>query len=698
MTTALFTNFDAYLFHEGCNVHSYNMLGAHVKQEGGVCGVWFAVWAPHADIVRVIGDFNKWDGSNHVMEQSTTCGVWTLFVPGIGLGTIYKYEIVTSWGEIFHKADPYAFAAELRPKTASKVADIKKYVWQDDNWQKNKAVQSPYERPLNIYEVDLGSWRRGAEKERLSYRDLARPLAEYAANMGYTHIELLPVAEHPFDGSWGYQATGYYAVTSRYGSPDDFKYFVDCCHQQGIGVILDWVPGHFCRDAHGLARFDGTTLYEYADCRRSENRGWGTLNFDLGRPEVLSFLVSNALFWMDVYHIDGLRIDAVANMLYLNYGREEGEWQPNCYGGTENLEAISFLRRLNETIFAKYPGALVIAEDSTAWPLVTHPTYLGGLGFNFKWNMGWMNDMLRYMELDPVHRQYHHNLVTFSFMYAFSENFVLPLSHDEVVHGKRSLLDKMPGDYWQKFANLRAFYAYMMSHPGKKLLFMGGEFGQFIEWKYDDSLDWHLLEYDMHQKLHNYVRDLNHFYLENPAMWENDKDWHGFSWIDCQDSQHSVIVFKRQGKKPDDFMIAILNFTPVVRHGYRIGVPEAGHYIEVLNSDNPMYGGSGQGNPGKLVPEAVGWHGYEQSLILTLPPLSAVYLKPVDAGQSQKSKKHIKYKFRRRLQAEIGRVGHLARERMCCHDFSRRSGLKTRSTDQKAGKACRTVRRQVSDH
>lgn len=697
MTTALFTNFDAYLFHEGGNVRSYNMLGAHVEQEGGSGGVWFAVWAPHADVVRVIGDFNKWDGSNHVMERSTTCGVWTLFVPGIGLGTLYKYEIVTSWGEILHKADPYAFAAELRPKTASKVADIKKYAWQDDSWQKNKAAQSPYERPMNIYEVDLGSWRREADSERLSYRNIARPLAEYAANMGYTHIELLPVAEHPFDGSWGYQATGYYAVTSRYGSPDDFKYLVDCCHQQGIGVILDWVPGHFCRDAHGLARFDGTTLYEYTDCRRSENRGWGTLNFDLGRPEVLSFLVSNALFWMDVYHIDGLRIDAVANMLYLNYGREEGDWQPNCYGGTENLEAIRFLRQLNETIFANYPGALVIAEDSTAWPLVTHPTYLGGLGFNFKWNMGWMNDMLTYMELDPVHRQYHHNLVTFSFMYAFSENFVLPLSHDEVVHGKRSLLDKMPGDYWQKFANLRAFYAYMMSHPGKKLLFMGGEFGQFIEWKYDDSLDWHLLEYDMHQKLHNYVRDLNRFYLENPAMWENDKDWHGFSWIDCQDSQHSVIVFKRQGKKPGDFMIAILNFTPVVRHGYRVGVPEAGHYIEVLNSDNSIYGGSGQGNSGKLVPEAVGWHGYEQSLDLTLPPLAAVYLKPVDSGQSQKSK-NLKYKFPRRLQAAIGRVGHLGKERMCCHDFSRRPGLKTGNTDQKAGKARCAVRRQVSDH
>jgi 1,4-alpha-glucan branching enzyme len=632
MATVWLTDYDSYLFHEGRSVRSYSKLGAHPTTEGGVPGVWFAVWAPHAAAVRIIGDFNDWDGNAHVMSKTSTCGVWTLFVPAVKDGALYKYEIITGWGEILHKADPFAFAAELRPNTASRVASLDGYRWQDNGWHEAKNKQVSYDRPMNIYEVDLGSWKRDSNRQSLSYRELAAELADYAVAMGYTHIELLPVAEYPFDGSWGYQATGYYAVTSRYGRPQDFMYLVDCCHRQGIGVILDWVPGHFCKDAHGLARFDGTALYEYSDSCRSENRGWGTLNFDLGRPEVISFLISNALFWLDVYHIDGLRIDAVANMLYLNYGRDEGDWTPNCHGGTENLEGIHFLRRLNEEVFAAFPQALMIAEDSTAWPLVTKPTYDGGLGFNFKWNMGWMNDMLRYMELEPVHRQYHHQLVTFSFMYAFSENYVLPLSHDEVVHGKRSLLDKMPGDYWQKFANLRCFYGYMMAHPGKKLLFMGGEFGQFIEWKYDDSLDWHLLQYELHNKLHGYVRELNHFYLANPALWQNDRDWHGFSWIDCQDSQQSVIVFKRQGKKDGDFLIAILNFTPVVRQQYRVGVPAASHYLEVLNSDETRFGGSGQGNPGKLTPEAIAWHDQPNSLVLTLPPLAVVYLQPAGAA------------------------------------------------------------------
>ncbi|TWH46720.1 1,4-alpha-glucan branching protein GlgB [Sporomusa sp. KB1] len=627
MTAACFSDQELYLFHEGTLQRSYRLLGAHVAADGH--GVRFTVWAPNAQAVRVIGDFNNWNGSRHGMERISTCGVWGLVIPGVTVGDSYKYEIITAGGEILHKADPYAFAAEIRPKTASKVACLAGYTWQDAAWRENKSKQSLYEQPMNIYEVDLGSWKRDSDRQWLSYRELAPELADYAANMGYTHIELLPVAEHPFDGSWGYQATGYYAVTSRYGLPEDFMFLVDCCHRRGIGVILDWVPGHFCKDAHGLAAFDGTTLYEYADSNRKENRGWGTLNFDLGRPEVMSFLISNVLFWMELYHIDGIRIDAVANMLYLNYGKEDGEWTPNCHGGAENLEAISFLRRLNEAVFASFPAALVIAEDSTAWPLVTHPTYLGGLGFNFKWNMGWMNDMLRYMELDPLQRQYHHNLITFSFMYAFSENFVLPLSHDEVVHGKRSLLDKMPGDYWQKFANLRAFYAYMMAHPGKKLLFMGGEFGQFIEWNYQDSLDWHLLDYEMHGKLHNYVRDLNHFYLENPAMWQNDRDWRGFSWIDCQDWQQSVLVFKRQGLQADDFIIAVVNFTPVVRLEYRIGVPEAEYYLEVLNSDSLIYGGSGQGNTGKRVPVAVACHNQPNSLVITLPPLATVYFKPI---------------------------------------------------------------------
>lgn len=681
MTKAWFTDQDLYLFHEGSNHRSYNMLGAHVASVDGLSGVRFAVCAPNARQVRVIGDFNNWDGSGHDMEKVSSCGIWGLFVPGLTVGDIYKYEVITSWGEVLHKADPYAFAAEVRPNTASKVALLDRYVWHDAKWRESKARKTAYEQPMNIYEVDLGSWKRGGDKSRLSYRELAPDLALYAASMGYTHIELLPVAEHPFDGSWGYQATGYYAVTSRYGAPEDFMYFVDCCHQQGIGVILDWVPGHFCKDAHGLARFDGTSFYEYADACRSENRGWGTLNFDLGRPEVMSFLISNAIFWMEVYHIDGLRIDAVANMLCLNYGREDGDWAPNRFGGTENLEAIHFLKRLNEAIFANYPSALVIAEDSTAWPLVTHPTYAGGLGFNFKWNMGWMNDMLRYMAFEPIHRQYQHNLVTFSFMYAFSENFVLPLSHDEVVHGKKSMLDKMPGDYWQKFANLRAFYAYMTAHPGKKLLFMGGEFGQFIEWNYQDSLDWHLLDYEMHGKLHGYVRALNHFYLDNPALWQNDRDWHGFSWIDCQDYQQSVIVFKRQGKKADDFLIVALNFTPVVRNGYRIGVPAADHYLEVLNSDSPDYGGSGQGNPGELTPEPVPWQNQSHSLIITLPPLAAVYLKPI------RSKRKIQS---RRLN---GGVEQFAQQRVCSHDSSGRAGKQAGDADQEAGKTGSAVRR-----
>ncbi|WP_371376102.1 1,4-alpha-glucan branching protein GlgB [Sporomusa aerivorans] len=659
MVSVWLTDYDNYLFHEGCSVRSYSKLGAHLETEGSIPGVWFAVWAPHAAAVRIIGDFNDWDGSGHVMTKASTCGVWALFIPGVAAGALYKYEIITSWGEVLHKADPYAFAAELRPNTASKVAGLAGYQWQDQAWRNNR--RTAYDRPLNIYEVDLGSWKRSDDRQSLSYREIAEQLADYAAFMGYTHIELLPVAEHPFDGSWGYQATGYYAVTSRYGRPEDFMYLVDCCHQKGIGVILDWVPGHFCRDAHGLARFDGTTLYEYNDSRRSENRGWGTLNFDLGRPEVISFLISNALFWLDVYHIDGLRIDAVANMLYRNYGREDGDWEANCQGGTENIEGVQFLKRLNEAVFAAYPQALMIAEDSTAWPLVTHPTHAGGLGFNFKWNMGWMNDMLRYMELDPVHRQFHHQLVTFSFMYAFSENFVLPLSHDEVVHGKRSLLDKMPGDYWQKFANLRCFYAYMMAHPGKKLLFMGGEFGQFIEWKYQDSLDWHLLDYEMHHKLHNYVRDINHFYLKSPALWQNDRDWRGFSWIDCQDSPQSVIVFKRQGQNEGDFIIAVLNFTPVVRQAYRIGVPAAQYYLEILNSDSQRYGGSGQTNPGELKPEATPWHNQANSLVITLPPLAAVYLKPVGVTRA-KQPPHCSRKFGSRLKRNTkGRVEHLAK-------------------------------------
>ncbi len=619
-----------YLFHEGSNYRSYQMLGAHEMRQGETAGVRFAVWAPNAREVRVVGNFNHWDGTSHVMDRIKESGIWTLFIPGIAAGELYKYEIITSGGGRILKADPYAFRAELRPGTASIVYNLAGYDWHDEGWQRQKKEMTVYERPVLIYEVHLGSWQRGTDGQFLTYREMAEKLVDYVADMGYTHIEFMPLGEYPFDGSWGYQVTGYYAVTSRYGTPHDFMYLVDRCHSKGIGVIMDWAPGHFCKDDHGLRMFDGTPLYEYCDCQRAENAGWGTANFDLGRPEVLSFLISNALFWFEVYHIDGLRVDAVANMLYLDYGRETGQWSPNRYGGNGNLEGMSFLRKLNEAVFKYYPEAMMIAEESTAWPMVSWPTDVGGLGFNFKWNMGWMNDMLRYMSEQPIHRKWHHNLVTFSFMYAFSENFVLPLSHDEVVHGKKSLLDKMPGDYWQKFANLRAFYAYWMAHPGKKLLFMGGEFGQFIEWKYDDSLDWHLIDYPMHRMLQKYVRDLNKFYQAERPFWQIDFDWQGFEWIDCNDYNQSVISFIRKGRETGEFIIAVCNFTPVVRERYRIGVPAPGTYQEVFNSDRQQYGGSGVVNILPLNTQDIEWHGRSVSLELTLPPLSTIYLKPAE--------------------------------------------------------------------
>ncbi len=631
---------NVYLFHQGTNYRSYQMLGAHICELDGSAGVRFAVWAPNAREVRVVGIFNGWRGKHHTMQRVGQSGIWELFISGLAQDAVYKYEIHTHWGTSFLKADPYAFQAELRPGTASRVYNLKGYRWQDDEWQRQKKVKPVYERPVLIYEAHLSSWRRKPGDNLLSYRELAHELVEYVAEMGYTHIELLPIVEHPFDGSWGYQATGYYAVTSRYGDPHDFMYFVDRCHQRGIGVILDWVPGHFCKDDHGLRCFDGSALYEYSCPERGENDQWGTANFDLGRTEVQSFLISNALFWFDVYHVDGLRVDAVASMLYLNYGKEPGQWTPNSYGGNGNLEGMAFLRKLNETVFNAYPDVLMIAEESTAWPMVSWPTSAGGLGFNFKWNMGWMNDMLSYMEKEPVHRKWHHNLVTFSFMYAFSENFILPLSHDEVVHGKRSLLDKMPGDYWQKFANLRAFYGYWIAHPGKKLLFMGGEFGHFIEWKYYDSLDWHLLEYDMHKKMQEYVRDLNCFYRRENFFWEIDFDWQGFEWIDCHDYSQSVISFMRKGHSShsrdngglENFVIVVCNFTPEVRAGYRIGVPCTGGYTEVFNSDWEIYGGSGQKNTGTLTADEQPWHGQPYSLEILLPPLATIYIK---YGKSQ---------------------------------------------------------------
>ncbi|MDR3562247.1 MAG: 1,4-alpha-glucan branching protein GlgB [Negativicutes bacterium] len=625
MNQKTISEYDQYLFHEGRHFHSYQMMGAHLGQVDGVSGVRFAVWAPFVKGVRVVGDFNNWQGDKHVMRPSPESGIWQLFVPGLNAGTVYKYEIIAEDGDRKQKADPYAFWAEMRPGTASKVFPLDGYVWHDEAWQAEGRARRLVSQPLNIYEVHLGSWRRKADDGFYNYREMADELVDYVVDMGYTHIELLPLAEHPLDGSWGYQITGYYAPTSRYGSPDDLKYFIDQCHLRGVGVIMDWVPGHFCKDDHGLRLFTGQPLYESGFSGLAENEGWGTLNFDFCRPEVWSFLIGNALYWFDVFHIDGLRVDAVANMLYRDYGKKKGEWLPNRYGGREDLEAVDFCKKLNEVVHEYYPQALVAAEESTTWPLLTRPVYLGGLGFDFKWNMGWMNDSLKYIALDPIHRQWEHHLLTFSFLYAFSENFLLPLSHDEVVHGKKSLLDKMPGDYWQKFANLRAFYGYFMAHPGKKLLFMGGEFGQFTEWNEARQLDWSLLEFDMHAKLKNYVQDLNHLYRRDPALWKSDESWEGFEWIDCQDYSQSIIIFLRRSGD-GEFTVVLCNFTPVVRQGYRVGVPMAGRYHEVFNSDSEQYGGSGQ-HSGDLVTEKLAWQNQPYSLSVTVPPLATVYFK-----------------------------------------------------------------------
>ena len=619
-----------YLFHEGTQTQAYALFGAHPLQQDGQWGTRFAVWAPHATNVWIEGDFNQWCGNGFRMERIGESGVWALFVPGVGAGALYKYAIQHESGEIRVKADPFAFAAELRPNTASRVVDAGDFVWTDAAWLAAQHENPIYSRPLNIYEVHLGSWRRKADGSFLSYRDLAHELVDYAVEMGYTHLELLPVAEHPLDMSWGYQQTGYYAVTSRYGSPEDFKYFVNRAHERGLGVLLDWVPGHFCKDDHGLARFDGENLFEPQDQLQAENIEWGTLNFDLGRSEVRSFLISNALFWFDVYHLDGLRVDAVANLLYLDFARRPGNWRPNKHGGRENLEAVDFLRRLNAAVFARHPAALMIAEESTTWTGVTRPAHQGGLGFNYKWNMGWMNDMLRYVKLDPLFRKGSHNLVTFAMMYMYSENFVLPLSHDEVVHGKRSLLDKMPGDYWQKFAGLRGFLGFTLTHPGKKLLFMGGEFGQFIEWNEAQSLDWHLLDYEMHGKLHAYMKALNLFYRSQPSLWQQDHQRAGFRWINADDRNTGIVSFIRYAKDPADFLVVVCNFTPMGREGYIIGVPEAGEYREVFNSDRPEYGGSGKVHAMPLLTGKTGWGGWPHSLAVGAPPLGFVCLKKAD--------------------------------------------------------------------
>jgi 1,4-alpha-glucan branching enzyme len=630
MTQSLLSEFDRYLLAEGTFHRAYQKLGAHITEHDGQRGVQFAVWAPNAKTVSVIGDFNDWNTSANPMEPSSS-GVWESFIPRIGQGEVYKYHVESQYhGYRTDRADPYGFAVELRPHTASRVWDLENYSWQDGSWMASRGKYNALDAPISIYEVHLGSWRLVPEEGNrwLSYREMAPLLADYVHNAGFTHVELLPVMEHPFDGSWGYETTGYFAVTSRFGTPADFMYFVDYLHQCGIGVILDWVPAHFPKDEAGLGYFDGTHLYEHADPRKGEHPDWNTLVFNYGRNEVRSFLISNALFWIDKYHVDGLRVDAVAAMLYLDYGRREGEWIPNRYGGRENIEAVEFLRNLNEEVYSAFPDVMMVAEESTAWPQVSRPAYLGGLGFGLKWNMGWMHDMLSYMSEDPIHRSYHHNQITFSLLYAFSENFVLPFSHDEVVYGKGSMLRKMPGDEWQKFANLRLLYGYMFGHPGKKLLFMGCEFGQWSEWNHDASLDWHLLGTPFHSELQRWVRDLNTLYRGQRAMHELDFDAGGFAWVDCSDVQRSVISFMRRARNPADELLFVCNFTPVVRENYRVGVPQQGFWKELLNSDAPMYGGSGQGNFGGCGAAPLPIHGHPFSLNMTLPPLGVLIYQP----------------------------------------------------------------------
>jgi len=629
VTTHLLTDFDLHLLAEGTHYRTYDKLGAHCVDADGAPGVRFAVWAPNASRVAVIGDFNGWNPGTHPMTNRGAAGVWETWIPGIGPGALYKYRIEGPRGGLrMDKADPYGFAAEIRPQTASKVCRLDGYDWGDADWMASRAATRLHEAPMSIYEVHLGSWRRVPEDgdRWLTYRDLAHQLAEYVHEMGFTHVELLPVTEHPFDGSWGYQTVGYYAPTSRFGEPHELMHLVDALHRRGIGVILDWVPAHFPRDAHGLGFFDGTHLYEHDDPRQGVHPDWGTFIFNYGRTEVSNFLIANALFWLEYYHIDALRVDAVASCLYLDYGRQAGEWIPNRFGGRENLEAVDFFRHMNERVHAEHPGVTVIAEESTAWPMVSRPTYLGGLGFGFKWNMGWMHDMLEYMALDPVYRCYHHNRITFSMMYAFSENFVLPFSHDEVVHGKGSMISRMPGDEWQRFANLRLLYGYMFGHPGKKLLFMGGEFGQWAEWDHDRSLDWHLLDRPLHRGLRRWVRDLNTAYRGHRALHEVDFDPAGFEWVDCNDNQRSVVTFLRRGRggDPADVILFACNFTPVPRANYRVGVPVEGRWEEILNSDAVLYGGSGLGNFGGVDSAPLPMHGRPASLNITLPPLAVV--------------------------------------------------------------------------
>jgi len=617
-------DFDLHLFAEGKHWHAYRMLGAHMHTTDGIDGILFATWAPNAERVSVIGNFNHWDGRCHPMRCRGGTGVWELFIPGLHAGDLYKFEIRSRNGRIVQKTDPYGQAFEKRPKTASIVTGDTPYHWQDDIWIERRKNSDWLHAPLSIYEVHLGSWQRDEDGNFLDYKELAHRLVNHAQSLGFTHIQLLPITEHPFDGSWGYQTTGYFAPTSRFGSPHEFRYFVDYCHRHNIGVLLDWAPGHFPKDAHALAEFDGTPLYEHADPRRGEHRDWGTLIYNYGRNEVKNFLLSSALFWMQEYHIDGLRVDAVASILYLDYSREPGDWLPNIYGGNENLEAIEFIRELNTVVHGEFPGCLMIAEESTAWPQVTRPTWLGGLGFSMKWNMGWMHDTLTYFSKDPIHRHYHHDQLTFGLLYAFTENFVLPLSHDEVVHGKGSLLNKMPGDEWQRFANLRLLYTYMYTYPGKKILFMGGEFGQGTEWNYDTTLDWYTLQYPLHQGVMKLLGDLNKLYCHHEEFYAHDFEPEGFEWIDCHDASQSIISYQRKAK--DNSLIVVLNFTPIPRENYRIGVPRDGTYHEILNSDSEFYGGSNIGNGQGLITDPIPWMNQNHSLTITLPPLAAIVI------------------------------------------------------------------------
>ena len=633
-------NVPLYLFDRGENARAYEYLGAHFCEDGSVV---FRVWAPNAVSVSVVGEFNGWQGDASPMSRVDDSGVWETVISGLKVFDTYKYAIRTKDGRELFKCDPFAFHAETRPANASKLYDIEGYEWHDSKWLENRRKTSVYDSPVNIYEVHAGSWKQYDDGNFLSYRAMADELVAYVKDMGYTHIEFMPLSEYPFDGSWGYQVTGYFAPTSRYGEPKDLMYLVDKCHQAGIGVIMDWVPAHFPKDAHGLYEFDGTTCYEYADPRKGEHYDWGTRVFDYGKPQVQSFLMSSAAIWLDKYHFDGLRIDAVASMLYLDYGRNDGQWIANEKGGNENLEAIAFLQKLNESIFRDYFDCMMIAEESTAFPMVSKPVFMGGLGFNFKWNMGWMNDCMRYFSLDGIHRKNNHNCLTFSFFYAFSENFVLPISHDEVVHGKCSLINKMPGTYEEKFAGVRSFLGYMYAHPGKKMLFMGQEFGQFIEWKYDSGLDWLLLDYDAHKKLQDYTRALNKFYAKNAPLWESDFGWEGFNWISSNDNSNSVIAFRRIDKKGKE-IIAVSNLTPVFRSGYEIGVPYAGTYEVVFNSDDEAFGGTGKGTNGKIKTNERPMHGHGQSVSLELAGLSTVYLKLSRKAPAKKEPKKVEKK------------------------------------------------------